>query len=68
MTDRPKLCTFTIDVWEGYTKVFVAQMKELPGIIVQSKTLHGTLKEMGDALDAYLNAFPEERKKLGLPD
>ena len=54
--------TFTIKYGKGYTGILVGQSVEIPGIIVQGKTLPDILEEMSEALRAYYDAFGEDKK------
>ncbi len=60
----PKMNQVTLEIKKGVTGVYVGQIKEIPGIIVQSKTVEGLEAEAKDSLDFYFETYPAEYDKL----
>lgn len=49
-----------LKVVKGVTDVWVGQITEIPGIIVQAETMDGLIKEAIDSLTLYIKTFPNE--------
>ncbi len=49
---------------KGVTGEFIAQIVEVPEIIVHAPTKEAVKIMIKDAFNAYLNAFPEEHDKI----
>lgn len=43
---------------------YTAQCEELPGAISQCKTLPEVVKNINEAIEGYIEAFPEEFEKI----
>jgi predicted RNase H-like HicB family nuclease len=54
----------TLKITKGVTGVYVGQVVEIPGIIVQAETQEQLIEEFKKSLDLYFTAFPEEHDKI----
>jgi predicted RNase H-like HicB family nuclease len=55
---------FTVILREEPEGGYSAQVVELPGCISQGETREETLKNIREAIEGYLEAFPEEINQL----
>lgn len=54
----------TLKIVKGVTGVYVAQVGEIPGIIVQAETKEKLVNELKKSLALYFEAFPAEHDKI----
>jgi predicted RNase H-like HicB family nuclease len=57
---------FTVILREEEEGGYSAQCLELPGAISEGDTREGALKNIREAIQGYVEAFPEEAKRLKL--
>jgi len=58
--------SFRVILREEPSDGFSAQCVELPGAISQGETREEALRNIREAIEGYLEAFPEEIRQLGL--
>jgi len=52
--------TVTVKVIKGVTGVYVGQVEEIPGIVVQAETKEKLADELKKSMALYFKAFPQE--------
>ncbi len=57
---------FTVVIREEEEGGYSAQCLELPGAISEGDTKEETLRNIKEAIEGYLEAFPEEKERLKL--
>lgn len=56
--------SLTLKITKGVTGVHIAQVMEIPGIIVQAESKAKLENELKKSLDLYFEAFPAEHDKI----
>ncbi len=57
---------FTVVIREEEEGGYSAQCLELPGAVSEGETKEETLRNIRDAIEGFLEAFPEEKERLKL--